>query len=134
MSTNTALAPQQKKEVATATEAAEVSKSVRTVSPFDNHNAFVEAQRIANLLCSSSMVPYNFQGQSNLGNCVIALEMSRRMNMSVLAVMQGMYVINGTLTQAAAQRTAWRFWTACLPIHITPQIPPADRPSAPLTS
>ncbi len=95
MSTNTALAPQQKKEVAAATEAAEVSKSVRTVSPFDNHNAFVEAQRIANLLCSSSMVPYNFQGQANLGNCVIALEMSRRMNMSVLAVMQGMYVIKG---------------------------------------
>ena len=95
MSTNTALAPQKKNESAAAQEAAEVSKSVRTVSPFDNHNAFVEAQRIANLLCSSSMVPSNFQGQSNLGNCVIALEMSRRMNMSVLAVMQGMYVIKG---------------------------------------
>ena len=92
MSANTALtAPQQKNEK----ETAEISKLVQSTSPFDNHTAFVEAQRIANLLCSSSLVPCNFQGQSNLGNCVIALEMSRRMNMSVLAVMQGMYVVKG---------------------------------------
>ncbi len=88
---STALTPQPKNE----SDVAEVVKSVRTVSPFDNHAAFVEAQRIGNLLCSSSLVPLNFQGQSNLSNCVIALEMSRRMGMSILAVMQGMYVVKG---------------------------------------
>ena len=93
MATNnsTALTPQPKNE----SDVAEVIKSVRTASPFDNHAAFVEAQRIGNLLCSSSLVPLNFQGQSNLSNCVIALEMSRRMGMSILAVMQGMYVVKG---------------------------------------
>ena len=95
MSTNAALAPQQKNESAAAQEAAEVSRSVRVTCPFDNSAAFGEAQRIAMLLCSSSIVPFNFQGKENLGNCVIALEMSRRMGMSVLAVMQGMYVVKG---------------------------------------
>ena len=90
-SNTVALAPQQKNEK----EAVEISKFVPSMSPFDNHTAFVEAQRFANLLCSSSLVPCNFQGQANLGNCVIALEMSRRMRMSVLAVMQGMYVVKG---------------------------------------
>ena len=88
---NTALTTQQKNEK----EAVEVSKSVRVTCPFDNVNAFEDAQRIANLLCQSSIVPMNFQGRSNFGNCVIALEMSRRLGMSVLAVMQGMYVVKG---------------------------------------
>ena len=90
-----ALAPQQKIENTTAKEVTEISKSVRVTCPFDNVNAFEDAQRIANLLCQSSIVPMNFQGRSNFGNCVIALEMSRRLGMSVLAVMQGMYVVKG---------------------------------------
>ena len=90
-----ALAPQQKNESTTAKEVTEISKSVRVTCPFDNVNAFEDAQRIANLLCQSSIVPMNFQGRSNFGNCVIALEMSRRLGMSVLAVMQGMYVVKG---------------------------------------
>ncbi|WP_352403036.1 recombinase RecT [Pyramidobacter sp.] len=90
-----ALAPQQKNESTTAKEVTEVGKSVRVTCPFDNVNAFEDAQRIANLLCQSSIVPMNFQGRSNFGNCVIALEMSRRLGMSVLAVMQGMYVVKG---------------------------------------
>ena len=90
-----ALAPQQKNESTTAKEVTEISKSVRATCPFDNVNAFEDAQRIANLLCQSSIVPMNFQGRSNFGNCVIALEMSKRLGMSVLAVMQGMYVVKG---------------------------------------
>jgi len=95
MSTNTALTNQQNVVSPSQKEAIEVSKSVRVTCPFDNVNAFEDAQRIANLLCQSSIVPMNFQGRSNFGNCVIALEMSRRLGMSVLAVMQGMYVVKG---------------------------------------
>lgn len=80
---------------AIAVSATEV-KSTRVIeSPFDNSQAFVEAQRIANLLSSSSIVPLQYRGREGMSNCVIALELSRRLGISVLAVMQNMFVVNG---------------------------------------
>jgi len=56
---------------------------------------FEHAQRVANLLTSSSMVPVQFQGKANLGNCVIALNLAERMGVDPFMLMQNMYIVHG---------------------------------------
>jgi hypothetical protein len=60
---------------------------------FSDGQVFALAQRMANALASSTIVPKEYQ--SNLGNCLIALEMSSRLNTSPLMVMQNLYIVNG---------------------------------------
>lgn len=57
--------------------------------------AFDNAQRMAKALSSSTLVPKEYQGQQGLANSLIALEMSGRMGLSPLTVMQNMSVIHG---------------------------------------
>jgi hypothetical protein len=67
----------------------------QNLSAFSNAGTFEEAQRMAKLLSSSDLVPQQFRGPANLGNCVIALEMAQRIGASPLAVMQSIYVVHG---------------------------------------
>jgi hypothetical protein len=66
-----------------------------TQSAFSGQSAFENAQRMAKLLCSSPLVPKDYQGPANLGSAVIALEIAQRLNASPLMVMQNLYVIHG---------------------------------------
>lgn len=60
---------------------------------FESLDNFVAAQRMANVLAASSMVPKEFQG--NVANCVIALELASRLRASPFMVMQNLDVIHG---------------------------------------
>ncbi len=60
---------------------------------FGDSKTFELAQRMANALSQSTIVPKDYQGK--LGNCLIALEMASRLNTSPLMVMQNLYVVNG---------------------------------------
>ncbi len=62
---------------------------------FGSIEGFVQLQRMANMFVSSTMVPQQFQGQQNLGNAVIALDMAIRLKASPLAVMQSIYIVHG---------------------------------------
>lgn len=62
---------------------------------FKSMQAFANLQRVANMFNKSSMVPQTFQGEQNLGNAVIAIEMAVRMGVSPLMVMQNLYVVYG---------------------------------------
>lgn len=62
---------------------------------FKSMQAFANLQRVANMFNKSSMVPQTFQGEQNLGNAVIAIEMAVRMSVSPLMVMQNLYVVYG---------------------------------------
>lgn len=62
---------------------------------FASSQSFQLAQRMAMALSSSTIVPKEYQGEHGLGNCMIALEMSTRLNTSPLMVMQNLYVVNG---------------------------------------
>jgi hypothetical protein len=75
-------------------------------SAFNSIEAFEAAQRMVGPLAQSELVPANFRGK--VGDCVIALDMSRQMGMSVLAVMQNMYIVHG--------KPAWsaKFLVACV--------------------
>lgn len=67
----------------------------RTLAVFSSIDAFQSAQRMAQALASSTIVPPDYQGQTGLANCLVALELAGRMNLSPLEVMQNVSVING---------------------------------------
>ena len=70
-------------------------------SIYENPDSFEFAQRQAKSLCESNLVPKGYQGQQGLPNCLVALEMSKRMNLSPLTVMQNLNIIHGTPSWSA---------------------------------
>ena len=64
-------------------------------SIYHNAHSFEFAQKQAKSLADSQLVPKQYQGQQGLSNCLVALEMSKRMNLSPLTVMQNLNVIHG---------------------------------------
>ena len=69
-----------------------------TLQVFSGIAAFDAAQRMAKALCSSTLVPKEYQGQQGLANSLIALEIAGRMRLSPLVVMQNMTPIHGRPT------------------------------------
>ena len=65
---------------------------------FSGIAAIDAAQRMARALCSSTLVPRDYQGQQGLANSLIALEIAARMRLSPLVVMQNMTPIHGRPT------------------------------------
>ena len=70
-------------------------------SIYKNTDSFEFAQRQAKSLCESDLVPISYRGQKGLPNCLVALEMSKRMNLSPLTVMQNLNIIHGVPTWSA---------------------------------
>ena len=70
-------------------------------SIYHSADSFEFAQRQAKSLCQSQLVPTQYQGQQGLPNCLVALEMSKRMNLSPLTVMQNLNIIHGRPTWSA---------------------------------
>ena len=64
-------------------------------SVFSGIQAFEDAQRIAKALASSTLIPPQFQGQQGFANCLVALEIANRMNISPFLAMQHLHVIHG---------------------------------------
>lgn len=63
------------------------------IQVFNNGTNFDLAQRIAKAICSSNIVPKEYQ--NNIPNTLIALEMSNRIGASPLMVMQHLNIIHG---------------------------------------
>ncbi|MFH1480890.1 MAG: hypothetical protein ABIG67_06460, partial [Pseudomonadota bacterium] len=63
------------------------------VSMFLNEARFEFAQRIGKMLSTSTMIPEQFRG--NIGNCLIALNLSERLGIDVFGLMQTSYVVHG---------------------------------------
>ena len=70
-------------------------------SIYKNTDSFEFAQRQAKSICESNLVPISYKGQKGLPNCLVALEMSKRMNLSPLTVMQNLNIIHGRPTWSA---------------------------------
>lgn len=73
----------------------EVTINKPSLPGFQSAEGFELLQRQANMFSKSTLVPPQFQGEQNIGNAVIALEMAQRMNASPLMVMQNLYVVHG---------------------------------------
>jgi len=73
----------------------EEKKEVAVIEKDEKTRGFELAQRQAAALAGSSMVPKQFQGKENIGNVLIAMELAERMQCSVFALMQAMFVVYG---------------------------------------
>jgi hypothetical protein len=60
---------------------------------FFDLQGFELLQRVAKAFASSSLVPAQYQG--NLANCMIALNIARRLKADELMVMQNLYIVHG---------------------------------------
>ncbi len=58
-------------------------------------HGFALVQRVASMLCMSTLVPKEYQGKGNLSNCIIALNMAYRLGADPLMVIQNLYVVHG---------------------------------------
>lgn len=63
------------------------------VDIFSDPGAFEHAQRVAKVFASSKLVPQHLQG--NVADCLIALQIARRLNEEPLTVMQNIYIVSG---------------------------------------
>jgi hypothetical protein len=88
-----------KSEEITMTEknlpALQPAQNQQNLTAFSGITGFEAAQRMAKALVNSTMVPQDYQGEKNIGNALIALEMSQRIGASPMAVMQNLHVIHG---------------------------------------
>lgn len=71
---------------------------VPVMNMYGSINSFEDAQRMAKALCTSTLVPKEYQG--NVSNAMVALEMAQRIGASPMAVMQNLDIIHG--------RPSWR--------------------------
>lgn len=70
------------------------------LSVYSDAGGFEHAQRVAKALSSSALVPKDYQ--NNLPNCLVAIEMSNRLGMSPMMVMQHMHIIHGRPTWSSS--------------------------------
>lgn len=63
------------------------------VSLFSTMASFADAQRMAQALTASTLVPEQYR--NNIPNCLIALEYAHRLNAGPFEIMQNLHVING---------------------------------------
>ena len=88
-----------------------------TMLVFSSQANFEQAQRMAQALAASTIVPVQYQKSKTpeaVANCIIALEMANRIGMSPLLVMQNLYVVYGNVGWSskfliAALNTCGRF-------------------------
>ena len=62
---------------------------------FSSAEGFKLLQRMAVMFSSSTLVPAQFQGAQNVGNCAIALNMAQRLGADPLMTMQNLYIVHG---------------------------------------
>jgi len=70
----------------------DTSTQLTTESAFSLQN-FEHAQRVAVMMAKSTLIPEAYRGK--VENVMIAMEMSHRMNISPLMVMQNLYIVKG---------------------------------------
>lgn len=69
------------------------AESALMQQPSEEEQSFKLAQRQALALSQSSLVPQQFQG--NVANCLIAMNMAKRVGADPLMVMQNLYIVHG---------------------------------------
>jgi len=81
-------------EIATTTETEKLPtlRTFRSTDIFADGESFEHAQRVAKVFAQSSLVPEHMR---NLPNCMIALQIAKRLNEDPLTVMQNIFIVNG---------------------------------------
>lgn len=69
---------------------------------FDTIDHFNNAQRMCMCLATANMLPKHFQGDANIGNCMLALEIAQRGQRPIMEVFQNLYIVNGKSAWSAS--------------------------------
>lgn len=67
--------------------------NAQSLTAFESTQSFVDAQRMAQALAASTIVPVSYQ--NNVPNTLVAIEMAQRMGESPIMVMQNLNIIHG---------------------------------------
>lgn len=70
-------------------------ESRQSIAAFASVGNFEAAQRMAQALASSSIVPEAYRGKQGVANCLVAMELASRTGASVMMVMQNVHIIQG---------------------------------------
>jgi hypothetical protein len=65
------------------------------LSVFSDMESFDQGYRIARAMSSSQLVPTTYQGENNVPNVMIAMDMANRVGVSAMVVMQNLHIIEG---------------------------------------
>lgn len=74
------------------------------IAPFSDIKSFEDAQRMAKALAASDLVPQAFR--ENVGNTLLALELSNRLDLPVFSVLQNCHIIHGKPSFSATMQIA----------------------------
>lgn len=74
---------------------ATAEQQTRDISIFQVGGDLGKALQVAKVMASSSMVPSQYQGEKNIPNVIVAMELSNRIGISPFMVMQNLHVIQG---------------------------------------
>ena len=67
--------------------------SMVTGNPWSDPVAFEQLMRVSQAFAQSTLIPQNYQGK--VADCMIAVEMANRMDISPVFVMQNLYIVKG---------------------------------------
>lgn len=85
-----------KEQEPTNTTALMLPKMEHSMSIWNDMEAFERTQRVAKMLATSNLVPQGYR--NNVADCVIAIDISNRMGLSPLAVMQNSQIVHGNFS------------------------------------
>lgn len=71
------------------------NKERNNLCVFSTFEGFELGKKMAQALTTCGLIPDNFKGNQNLGNCMIALDLAARMGINPLQLMQGLYIVHG---------------------------------------
>ena len=80
----------------------EITPTNNESSIYLKDDAFEMAQRQARSLAASTLVPAEYRGEEGLGNCIVALDIAKRMNISPLTVMQNLIIVHNRPSWSSA--------------------------------
>lgn len=62
---------------------------------FTSRESYQLLWNMATMFSRTSLVPETFRGDTNIGNCAVAINMAKRMGADPLMIMQNLYVVHG---------------------------------------
>jgi hypothetical protein len=90
-----------KKALVAVTDEEESGGATRALSAYGSETAFKAAYRMAKSIAYGTLVPAAYQGEKNIPNVMIAMELANRIGASIMMVMQSLHVIQGRPSWAA---------------------------------
>lgn len=92
---NEMMTPEENAETTDLTVVQEPKIVPQVATMWNNTKMFNLSYKLAGFLSQSDIIPQAYQGQTKVGNCLLAIDIANRMGISPIAVMQNSQVVRG---------------------------------------